>query len=240
MTTDALSSPSPLSPLNALTAPTEFLDYESDAVQTFIDDVVADRSADRRANAVKLYYAVRDTVHYEVYGADLSHEGLKASRTATTKSGFCLHKSALFAAAVRALGIPSRLVYGDVRNHLASPRLIEHIGGDVFFHGLTQIHLDGRWVKATPVFNKVLCKLYGMAPLEFDGSADSLYHPHGSGAAMEFLKDHGAFDDLPYAFVMASMRSAHPRFLEGTRTVSGGSLSLEAVPPSAPNPEETS
>lgn len=215
---------------SSLTAPTEFLDYESDAVQTFIDDVIADRLADRRENAVKLYYAVRDSVHYEVYGADLSREGLKASRTATTKSGFCLHKSALFAAAVRSLGIPSKVVYGDVRNHLASPRLIEHIGGDVFFHGLTQIHLDGRWVKATPVFNKLLCKLYGMQALEFDGRTDSLYHPHGSGAPMEFLKDHGAFDDVPYEFVMASMRTAHPRFLDGagTGTVSGGSLALEA------------
>ncbi|MBE8471474.1 transglutaminase-like domain-containing protein [Streptomyces justiciae] len=222
---------------SSLTAPTEFLDYESDAVQTFIDAVVDDRSADRRENAVKLYYAVRDTVHYEVYGADLSREGLKASSTATAKSGFCLHKSALFAAAVRALGIPSKLVYGDVRNHLASPRLIEHIGGDVFFHGLTQIHLDGRWVKATPVFNKVLCKLYGMQALEFDGRTDSLYHPHGSGAAMEFLKDHGAFDDLPYEFVMASMRTAHPRFLDGagTGTVPGGSLALEAA--TSPTPK---
>ncbi|WP_405734493.1 transglutaminase-like domain-containing protein [Streptomyces sp. NBC_00028] len=226
---------------SSLTAPTEFLDYESDAVQTFIDAVIDDRSADRRENAVKLYYAVRDTVHYEVYGADLSREGLKASSTATARSGFCLHKSALFAAAVRALGIPSKLVYGDVRNHLASPRLIEHIGGDIFFHGLTQIHLDGRWVKATPVFNKVLCKLYGMQPLEFDGRTDSLYHPHGSGAAMEFLKDHGSFDDLPYEFVLASMRGAHPRFLDGTGTgtVSGGSLALEAdvhaASSSAPN-----
>lgn len=215
-----------------LTAPTEFLDHQSEAVQNFIDEVVEDRSADRRVNAVKLYYAVRDTVHYEVYGADLSREGLKASSTATLRSGFCLHKSVLFAAAVRALGIPSRLVYGDVRNHLASPRLIEHIGGEVFFHGLTQIHLEGRWVKATPVFNKLLCRLYGMRPLEFDGLSDSLHHPHGNGGAMEFLKDHGAFDDLPYEFVMTSMRRAHPRFLEGTGTVSGGSLASEAVPPS--------
>ena len=73
------------------------------------------------------------------------------------------------------MGIPSRLVYGDVRNHLASPRLTELIGGNVFtYHALTLVHLDGRWVKATPVFSKLLCKLYKIAPLEFDGRSDSL------------------------------------------------------------------
>lgn len=216
-----------------LTQPTDFLDYETDAVQTFIDDVVKDRSADKRSLAIELYYAVRDDVFYEVYGADLSPVGLKASHTATTKSGFCLHKSALYAAAVRALGIPSKLVYGDVRNHLASPRLIEHIGGDVFFHGLTQVYLDDAWVKATPVFNKMLCKLYGMEALEFDGRSDSLYHPYQAGAgSMEFLTDHGAFDDVPYDFVIEAMRSRHPKFLSesdsGTSTVAGGRLADEA------------
>ncbi|MFE4976522.1 transglutaminase family protein [Kitasatospora sp. NPDC056651] len=217
--------------LDLLTRPTAFLDYETDEVQAFIDHAVKDRAADRRTNAIELYYAVRDGVDYEVYGAPLSPEGLKASNTATTKSGFCLHKSALYAAAVRALGIPSRLVYGDVRNHLASPRLLDHIGGDVFFHGLTQVNLDGRWVKATPVFNKLLCKLYGMPALEFDGLTDSLYHPHGEGAAMEFLTDHGAFDDVPYEFVLESMRRKHPKFLDdrGTGTVGGGRLADESV-----------
>ncbi|GAB3931657.1 transglutaminase family protein [Kribbella albertanoniae] len=215
--------------LNELTRPTEFLDYETDEVQAFVDHAVKDRSAAPTTNATELYYAVRDGIFYEVYDADLSPEGLKASSTVRAKSGFCLHKSAVYAAAVRAVGIPSRLVYGDVRNHLASPRLIEHIGGDVFFHGLTQVHLNGKWVKATPVFNKMLCKLYGMEALEFDGTSDSLYHPYADGGgSMEFLKDHGSFDDVPYDFVIATMRAKHPNFLSGTGTVAGGSLAAEA------------
>ena len=215
--------------LNQLTRPTEFLDYETDEVQTFVDHAVKDRSADAVTTAVELYYAVRDGIFYEVYDADLSPEGLKASSTIRAKSGFCLHKSVVYAAAVRALGIPSRLVYGDVRNHLASPRLIEHIGGDVFFHGLTQVHLNGKWVKATPVFNKMLCKLYGMEALEFDGTTDSLYHPYADGGgSMEFLVDHGIFDDVPYDFVIDTMRAKHPKFLSGTGTVAGGNLAAEA------------
>lgn len=218
--------------LDRLTRPTTFLDYETDEVQGFIDDAVEDRAADKTTNAIKLYYAVRDSIFYEVYGAPLSPEGLKASHTVAAKSGFCLHKAALYAAAVRALGIPSRLVYGDVRNHLASPRLLEHIGGDVFFHGLTQVYLERKWVKATPVFNKMLCKLYGMQTLEFDGVNDSLYHPFGEGGgSMEFLTDHGAFDDVPYDFILRTMRSRHPKFLDasGTGTVRGGRLADESA-----------
>jgi hypothetical protein len=214
--------------MNDLTRATTFLDYETEEVQAFIDHAVKDRSADQTTNAIELYYAVRDGIFYEVYGADLSTNGLKASSVVRAKSGFCLHKSVVYAAAVRALGIPSRLVYGDVRNHLASPRLIEHIGGDVFFHGLTQVYLNGKWVKATPVFNKMLCKLYGMEALEFDGTSDSLYHPHGSGGSMEFLQDHGSFDDVPYEYVIETMRAKHPKFLDGTGTVGGGSLAAEA------------
>ncbi|WP_328916330.1 MULTISPECIES: transglutaminase-like domain-containing protein [unclassified Streptomyces] len=216
-----------------LTAPTDFLDYETDAVQTFVDDAVADRAADKRQLAVELYYAVRDDVFYEVYGADLSPRGLRASHTATTKKGFCLHKSALYAAACRAVGIPARVHYSDVRNHLASDRLRAHIGGDVFFHGLNSVHLDGRWVKATPVFNKILCRLYGMTPLEFDGTADSVHQPFDDkgNKSMEFVADYGDFDDVPYEFVMSNMRRKHPGFLDssGTGTVLGGSLAAEAT-----------
>ncbi|GGS11161.1 MULTISPECIES: transglutaminase-like domain-containing protein [Streptomyces] len=218
--------------LRRLTAPTDFLDYESDSVQSFVDEAVTDRGADKRRLAVELYYAVRDEVFYEVYGADLSERGLRASHTAATRKGFCLHKSALYAAACRAVGIPARVHYGDVRNHLASDRLRAHIGGDVFFHGLNSVYLDGKWVKATPVFNKLLCRLYGMKPLEFDGTADSLHHPFDDQGrqSMEFLTDHGGFDDVPYAFVMANMRRKHPGFLDdsGTGTVRGGSLAAEA------------
>lgn len=41
----------------------------------------------------------------------------------------------------------------------------------------TAIHLDGRWVKSTPAFNIELCEKFGLRPAEFDGAADSIYHP---------------------------------------------------------------
>ncbi|MFF5448582.1 transglutaminase family protein [Streptomyces sp. NPDC012888] len=213
-------------------AATEFIDHESPEVRAFVRDAVPASATTPTERAVALYYAVRDGIRYEVYGADLSREGLRAGRVAATGSGMCLHKSVLYAAGLRSLGIPARLVLTDVRNHLASDRLKQLLGGDVFHqHGLTSVHLDGRWVKATPVFNRTLCRLYRMAPLEFDGTADSLHHPfdeHGR-KQMEFLRFHGEFDDLPYEWVVADLRAAHPGLFQGDGVrFAGGSLVRDA------------
>jgi transglutaminase-like putative cysteine protease len=212
---------------------TEFLDHTSVEVQDFVTRTAPASSSPVEA-AVALYRAVRDGIHYEVYGADLSRSGLRASTVLRRGSGMCLHKSIVYAAALRAVGVPARLVLTDVRNHLASPRLREFIGGDVFrYHCLVSVHLNGRWVKATPVFNKLLCRLYRIEPLEFDGSADSIYHPynlHGQ-RHMEFLRFHGEFTDLPYDLVLDGLRAAHPRIFAGPETsFVAGSLITDARP----------
>ncbi|CRK58155.1 Transglutaminase-like domain [Alloactinosynnema sp. L-07] len=207
-------------------AATEFLDHESDEVRALVDKV-SDPSMSTVARAVALYYAVRDRVRYEVYGADLSRTGLRASAVLRTGSGMCLHKSVVYAAALRAVGVPSRLLLTDVRNHLASDRLRELVGGDMFtYHCLVSLNLDGRWLKATPVFNKTLCRLYRMAPLEFDGTADSVYHPFDTQGRqhMEFVRVHGEFADLPYESVIAGLRAAHPKLFDEPDRFTAGSL----------------
>jgi transglutaminase-like putative cysteine protease len=213
---------------------TEFLDHDSDTVRDFVARTLPDNGAGmtdiERARA--LYYAVRDGIHYEVYGADLSRHGLQASATIERGMGFCVHKSIVYAAAVRLVGVPSRIYYGDVRNHLASPRLEELMGGKVFcFHSLTTVHLDNKWVRATPVLNKMLCTLYKIKPLDFDGRNDSMYHPYDEDGRrhMEFLRAHGEFDDVPYDLVVNGIRTAHPRLFESHDTTARGSLVMDAA-----------
>jgi transglutaminase-like putative cysteine protease len=215
-----------------LRSATPFLDHDSPAVREFVGRAVPDEAATLTAKAVALYYAVRDGIRYDVYGADLSRDGLRASAVLRAGRGFCVHKSILYAAAARAAGIPSRLVLTDVRNHLASERLKQLVGGDVFrFHCLTAVELEGRWIRATPVFNRTLCRLYGMAPLEFDGSADSVHHPFDARGRrhMEFVHAHGEFADFPYDLVVPGLALASPRLFRGSRVVATGSLAAEAA-----------
>ncbi|MEV7559753.1 transglutaminase-like domain-containing protein [Streptomyces sp. NPDC048331] len=237
-----MTTPSTGQAVPAELAATEFIDHGSPEVRAFVASAVPDEATTPTAQAVALYYAVRDRIRYEVYGADLSRTGLRAGSVARARSGMCLHKSVLYTAGLRSLGIPARLVLTDVRNHLASGRLKELLGGDVFHqHCLTSVRLENGWVKATPVFNRTLCRLYGMAPLDFDGTADSLHHPFDlqGRRQMEFLRFHGEFDDLPYEAVLADLRAAHPGLIgpDGT-AFAPGSLVRDArrAPAEAPDP----
>ncbi|SDH50206.1 Cystathionine beta-lyase/cystathionine gamma-synthase [Actinokineospora alba] len=222
-----------------LLAATEFLDHESPTVRAFVDRALRGVGESPTEKAVALYYAVRDDILYEVYGANLSREGLQASSILDTGRGFCVHKSIVFVAACRAAGIPARLVMTDVRNHLASPRLRRLVGGDVFrFHALTSVYLEGKWVRATPVFNKLLCKVYGITPLEFDGTEDSVYHPYDKGGQryMEFLHEYGEFDDFPFLLVTEGIRAAHPKLFASQFELTEGSLAAEAAAPAGVEP----
>lgn len=218
--------------MSRLCEPTEFLDHASPAVQDYLARTLPDRDRPARELAVDLYYAVRDGIRYEIYGIDFSRGAMRASAVLESGRGLCIHKSIVYAACTRSLGIPSRLAFVDVRNHVASPRLKRFLGGDVVhFHCFARLHLDGRWLSATPVFSEPLCRLYRMTPLDFDGRADAVLQPydeHGS-VHMEFVRDRGVFDDLPYERVVAGLRSAHPRLFETATRMRRGSLVTEAA-----------
>ncbi len=79
-------------------------------------------------------------------------------------------QTTLLCALGRSLGIPTRVGFATVRNHLATKQMLERQGSDLFvYHGYTDFFLKGKWVKATPAFNKELCECHKVAPLEFNG-----------------------------------------------------------------------
>ncbi len=173
----------------------------------------AKHEADEVETAVALYYAVRDGIRYDPYSAQLTAEGLRASSVLCTGRGWCVPKAVLLAATCRALEIPARLGFADVRNHLSTARLREQMQSEVFYwHGYTSIHLGGRWVKATPAFNVELCTKFGLLPLEFDGRSDSLYHPFDRAGQrhMEYLRARGEYVEVPLDAMLATFREKYP------------------------------
>jgi transglutaminase-like putative cysteine protease len=178
-------------------------------------------TANPRDAAVKLYYAVRDGVRYDPYGVKINAEELRASHVLRARRGWCVSKAVLLAAACRALGIPARLGFADVRNHLSTARMRSAMQSDVFYwHGYTSIHLDGRWVKATPAFNVELCQKFRLLPLEFDGREDSIYHAFDLEGRrhMEYLAHRGEFADVPLAEMLRDFARHYPN----TRTSMDG------------------
>ncbi len=167
-----------------------------------------------REQAVALYYAVRDGFRYDPYAIAAVERCFTASIVVESGSGFCISKAALLAAAARAAGIPARVGFADVRNHLTSPRLRELMDTDEFvYHGYSELWIDGRWVKATPAFNRSLCDKAGVHPLEFDGRIDSLFHPLDQSGRkhMEYLRDHVSRPDVPVAEILAAWKKVYPK-----------------------------
>lgn len=203
-------------PTPAHLTPTAYIDSDHPAIRDF-----AARHAvgtDDRERAVALYLAVRDGLRYDPYRIDLDPVSMRASTTLNQGYGWCVPKAALLAAACRAAGIPARVGFADVRNHLSTERLRQVLQSDVYlWHGYTDVWLDGHWVKATPAFNIELCDRFGLLPLEFDGRADSIYHPFDKAGNrhMEYVNQRGAFDDLPLAQMEADFRRVYPLLLAG-------------------------
>jgi len=182
---------------------TYFLDHDSPTVSQFAVEACKGIGGERE-KAVSLYYAVRDSIRYDAYRIDFSREGFRASRALADGYGFCISKAALLSAAARHVGIPARLGFGDVRNHLSTEKLRLKMKTDIFvFHGYSELWIEGRWVKATPAFNLSLCTKFGVLPLEFDGRTDSLFHPFKADGTlhMEYVRDRGTFSDIPFELI---------------------------------------
>jgi transglutaminase-like putative cysteine protease len=173
------------------------------------------RGKNAREQAVSLYYAVRDEIRYNPFQNFTLDETFRASVCIGRGSGWCVPKAALLAACARVAGIPARVGYADVRNHIATPELSAKMGTDLFvFHGYTELLIEGRWVKATPAFNLSLCTRFRVKPLEFDGAEDSLFHPfdQDNRRHMEYVHERGSFFDVPAEDIKRVFSETYPHY----------------------------
>ncbi len=210
------------------TDPAEFIDSDDPGVIAFAREVVGD-AADDKTKAIRLFDAVRDRIRYNPYVDMDTPETFRASRVLAAGNGYCVGKAALYAAACRAVGVPARVGFADVRNHLSTEKLTESMGTDLFaWHGFSEVWLDGAWRKASPTFNATLCQKLGVDVLDFDGEHDSLLHPYdGAGRAyMRYERQHGAFADVPAKFIAREMARTYPRMNGADRT--GRDMEAEA------------
>jgi len=199
--------------MNEYLKPGRYIDSDDPGVIAFSRGNAKGNS--ERERAMSLYYAVRDLIRYNPFLDFSKAAAFKASAVLEAGEGFCVGKAALLAACGRAAGLESRVGFADVRNHLTSPRLAETMGSDLFvYHGFSEFHLGGKWVKCTPAFNLELCRRFRVKPLEWDGATDSIFHPfdEDNRRHMEYLRDRGSFADVPVDDIQKVFRETYPRF----------------------------
>jgi transglutaminase-like putative cysteine protease len=192
--------------------PGRFIDSASPNVVAYARET-AKSGRDDCERIIQLYDTIRDGIVYDPYVDFLDPANYRASAVLAKGRGFCVGKAALLSACARAIGVPARVGYADVRNHLTSPRLQAVLKTDLFiWHSYSELYLDGRWLKATPAFNKSLCERLGLHPLEFDATTDSLFHPFDRAGRrhMEYVLDRGSFAEPPVEQIMVDFAVHYP------------------------------
>jgi transglutaminase-like putative cysteine protease len=192
--------------------PTQIINSDHKTIIEYANDTVGNADRDPIEKAVTLYYAVRDEIWYDPYYPFYRAEHYRASNVLKDRRGFCISKVSLLCALGRACNIPSRAGFATVRNHLATPKLIEFLGSDLFvYHGFTEFYLGGKWIKATPAFNEDLCKKQKVIPLEFNGREDSIFQAYNMEKEkfMEYLEFHGTFSDIPVDIILEAWKKAY-------------------------------
>lgn len=197
-------------------AETEFLDFKNPELALFFKEN-SEEGQSVKENAIQLYYAIRDGWRYDPYEFQFDKQSVKASIISKKDSGHCISKSILLVAGFRWLNIPSRLCFAKVKNHIATENIEKILGtNELAPHGYVEAYLDGKWVKATPAFNKQLCDKLQVSCLDFNGEEDSVFQEYDKAGAvfMEYLEDYGHFDDVPLDFIVNILEKTYPHLFD--------------------------
>lgn len=182
--------------------PTYFINSDSETVIDLANELAKD-TKNIIEKAVNIFYWTRDEILYNPYETFTPEkEKNRASHIISLKKGWCVQKACVLAALARTLGIPSRLHFADIRNHIVPEKLKKLMGTDLFvFHGYAELYLNDQWFNAVPAFNITMCQKLNLPTVEFDGidvNKGSLSQTTPNGQMyIEYITDRGVSSDLP-------------------------------------------
>ena len=193
---------------------TKYLNFKDFKYDEFVSAISKNQT--KKEVAVDLYFLVRDAFLYDPYHLDITEEGLVGSNVLSKKRAWCVEKAILLAACARKFDIPSRLGFAIVTNHIGVEKLISYLKRpEIVFHGYVELFIDGKWIKCTPSFDKNICRLANVAPLDWDGEKDSMFQEFDKDRKfMEYLHFYGEFDDVPIELMNLEMRKYYPHLFE--------------------------
>lgn len=203
--------------------PTTFINSDSPEIINFAHSNVKG-FPNIEEKMIHLYYLVRDGIKYDFYSINIDRDEFKASNILKRQTGFCISKAILLATVARVIGVPSRLGFADVRNHLSTEKVLKILKTDLFvFHGYVELFLHDKWVKATPAFDQSLCDRFGVKPLDFDGKNDSVFQPFDKKGEqyMEYVYEHGSFANLPFELMKKAFFDAYPHLFTHSSKILG-------------------
>ena len=194
----------------------EFYDFENAFVKEKAFEII-NNSKSNSKKAIALFYWVRNEIKYNMRTyMPFDKQNFIASVTLKRKNGFCVSKSILLSAFARAVGIPARIHLVDLINHKISQKIRDFMETDVmYFHGYSEVYLDGKWVKLTPSFDPETAIKGGFIPMvEFDGKNDAMFPKYDNNGNKygEYVLDRGVYSDLPLEEIDEVFEKHYPKY----------------------------
>ena len=196
--------------------PAEFIDSNDEAVKEYAHNVTRGLKYDTE-KAVELFYAVRDDFKFDLNHIDLHPSKLKASALVKRGVGTDIEKSNLLAASARAVGIPSRVSFSNLRSNLTSEQLGAVLQSDLLvFHSYAELWMGNHWVKLSPVFNQEACDYLDLPPLDFGIPEEKVFAKHHKSRRkyLKYVHQYGSFPDLPYDLYISELRKYYPHLFK--------------------------
>jgi hypothetical protein len=180
--------------------PTELCDCDSEEIKQKAEELTKDASSPKEA-AMRIFNFVRDKILFAIGRTDL-----KASKTLKDGKGYCVTKTNLQIALLRAIGIPARyhqvVLDKKVLKGLVSDSFYNRLEGNIWFHPWCECYLSGKWIacdlyldKATynaTVKNGIISK-EKMPTIDWDGETDLKI---AAPWILEDVKIHSSYDEV--------------------------------------------
>ncbi|MHA1169020.1 MAG: transglutaminase-like domain-containing protein [Candidatus Hodarchaeales archaeon] len=187
---------------------TDVIDCDSVVIRKKTEKITC-TAGNAAEKAIKIFYEVRDSIKYRVFTEWPKYGDFRASNVVKSESSFCIPKAILLVAMSRAVEIPARLHFANIRNHLLHPELVKLIGTDLMiYHGYAELYIYNKWVKVTPSFDLELCDKHGFVPVDFNGLDDAIFHQHDRNGRkhIEYVEDRGVYADFTREFYSAMIK----------------------------------
>jgi len=74
-----------------------------------------------------------------------------------------------------------------------------------------ELYINGKWIKATPIFDLKMCLENRIIPVEFDGTSDATFHPYNQDGRLhiEYIEDCGHYPDVPLDKILSAWVQAY-------------------------------
>ena len=178
-------------------------DFDNQLIQSKIKQLKI-KSNDPWEKTRQIFDFVRDNIVYDFAPEIIGLSSWYASVILKKGFGFCYQKAIVLAALLRAVEIPTCLVFQNVKDHiLLSTRFKDLLpGGFLPLHALVAVNISDKWYRLDATLDSNLCTKKGYQIPQIEFGKETLLPTHTLDGRQHFSveKELGYFENYPEAF----------------------------------------